>query len=429
MVRVLVTGASGFIGRAVAQALLRQGHQVIRVSRRPEPATGGEPLAADLAQVPSQAWWLPRLAGVDAVVNAAGILREQGGQAFRAIHTEAPIELFKACAVAEISMVVQISALGADESAQSRYHLSKKAADDALRRLPLRGAIVQPSLVYGESGASAQLFNRLAALPVLALPRRGAMLLQPVHLDDVVAGVLALLERRPAATDTIPFVGPRPLAMRDYLSQLRRTLRLGRRALVVPLPEILFRWGAAIASRLPGSFLDSETAGMLLRGSAAPSQAFERLLGRRPRPVAGFIAPDRAATLRTDAVLGVWVPVLRLAIAFLWIWTGIVSLGLYPVQDSLALLGRVGLHGAPASFALYGAAGLDLLLGGLTLAAPARLRPAVWAAQLLLIGGYTVLITVFLPEYWLHPYGPISKNLPLMAGICLAWALEPRWTT
>ncbi|MBA3774067.1 MAG: SDR family oxidoreductase [Ramlibacter sp.] len=427
--RVLVTGASGFIGRAVAQALLRQGHQVICVSRRPEPATGGEPLAADLAQVPSQAWWLPRLAGVDAVVNAVGILREQGGQTFRAIHTEAPIELFEACAVAEVSMVVQISALGADESAQSRYHLSKKAADDALRRLPLRGAIVQPSLVYGESGASAQLFNLLAALPVLALPRRGAMLLQPVHLDDVVAGVLALLERRPAGTDTIPFVGPRPLAMRDYLSQLRHTLRLGRRALVVPLPEFLFRWGAAIASRLPGSFLDSETAGMLLRGSAAPSQAFERLLGREPRPVGGFIAPDRAASLRTDAVLGVWVPALRLAIAFLWIWTGIVSLGLYPVQDSLALLGRVGLHGVLASFALYGAAGLDMLLGVLTLAAPARLRPAVWAAQLLLIGGYTVLITLFLPEYWLHPYGPISKNLPLMAGICLARALEPRWTT
>ena len=45
--------------------------------------------------------------------------------------------------------------------------------------------------------------------------------------------------------------------------------------------------------------------------------------------------------------------------------------------------------------------------------------------QLLLIAGYTLLISLFLPEYWLHPYGPISKNLPLMAAIALAWALEP----
>jgi hypothetical protein len=49
----------------------------------------------------------------------------------------------------------------------------------------------------------------------------------------------------------------------------------------------------------------------------------------------------------------------------------------------------------------------------------------LWPAQLLLIAGYTLLITVFLPEYWLHPYGPISKNLPLMAAIALLWAAEP----
>ena len=106
------------------------------------------------------------------------------------------------------------------------------------------------------------------------------------------------------------------------------------------------------------------------------------------------------------------------------IWTGIVSLGLYPVDDSLALLARVGLHGALAQVALYGAAGLDLLFGVLTLALAARHRAGLWLAQLLLIGGYTVLITVFLPEYWLHPYGPISKNLPVMAAIALLWAMD-----
>ena len=75
---------------------------------------------------------------------------------------------------------------------------------------------------------------------------------------------------------------------------------------------------------------------------------------------------------------------------------------------------------------LYGAAVLDLLLGVLTLAAPARWRRWVWLVQLALIGGYTVLITFFLPEYWLHPYGPISKNLPILAAILLLWGLERR---
>jgi hypothetical protein len=103
-----------------------------------------------------------------------------------------------------------------------------------------------------------------------------------------------------------------------------------------------------------------------------------------------------------------------------------VSFGLYPVQDSHALLARVGLHGGMATLALYGAAIFDLVLGVLTLACPARWRRLVWLAQLALIGGYTVLITFFLPEYWLHPYGPITKNLPILACIALLWALEPR---
>ena len=58
--------------------------------------------------------------------------------------------------------------------------------------------------------------------------------------------------------------------------------------------------------------------------------------------------------------------------------------------------------------------------------APARWRRGVWLAQLALIAGSTLLITLFLPEYWLHPYGPISKNLPVAAAIALLWALEPR---
>jgi hypothetical protein len=241
----------------------------------------------------------------------------------------------------------------------------------------------------------------------------------------VVAGVLALLESPPPGVATIAFVGPRPMPFREYLAQLRSALGLAGRQWVLPLPERLFRWGAALAGHLPGSSLDSETAGMLLRGNAAPSDAFARLLARAPMSVEQFIGTCQAAALRAQAVVGVWLPVLRLAIALLWIWTGIVSLGLYPVQDSLALLARVGLHGTVAVLALYAAAALDLLLGVATLAAPARHRGWVWAGQLLLIAGYTLLITVFLPEYWLHPYGPISKNIPLLASIALAWALEP----
>jgi uncharacterized protein YbjT (DUF2867 family) len=421
---VLLTGASGFIGRAVAQALRTRGHRVVPVLRHPPPNAEGV-VQADFASVPARTWWLPRLAGIDAVVNTVGVLREQAGQSFRALHTEAPVELFHACAQAGVPTVVQVSALGADAQARSAYHLSKKAADDVLRSLPLQGAIVQPSLVYGAGGTSAALFNKLAVAPLLPFPEGGWMAVQPVHVDDVVAGIVQLVESPPEHIETLHFAGPRAMALRDYLAELRQALGEPGRQRIVPIPASLFRAGASFAGNLPGSMLDAQTADMLLAGNATPTNALPRLLERKPLAPRDFVGADAREVQRREAVLDLWHPVLRAALAFLWLWTALVSFGLYPVQGSYALLARVGLHGALATLALYGAALLDLALGVLTLAAPPRWRRPVWLAQLALIAGYTVLVTFFLPEYWLHPYGPISKNVPIVALIALLWALEP----
>ena len=420
--RILITGATGFIGRALADALAARGHTVLRAGR-----SASADVQADFADVPDRRWWQPRLADIDVVVNAVGILRSEGRQTLEALHARAPAELFAACAAAGVPRVIQVSALGADDGAQSAYHLTKKAADDALRTLPLRSSvIVQPSLVYGAEGASAALFNKLAAAPVLPFPQAGGMLVQPVHVDDVVAGLVALVEEPGTrAAETLAFTGPRAMPMSAYLAALRGALGFATPQRIVAVPEALFLGGAALAAHLPGSMLDRDTAGMLLRGNAAPCDGFAALLGRLPSAPETFVRRNEAAPLRTAAVLGLWLPVLRSAIALVWLWTGIVSLGLYPVQQSYELLGRVHLHGAVATLALYGAAALDLVLGVLTWFSPVRWRGAVWGAQLALIAGYTVLITVFLPEYWLHPYGPILKNLPMMAAIALLWALEP----
>jgi hypothetical protein len=252
------------------------------------------------------------------------------------------------------------------------------------------------------------------------------MQVQPVHVDDVVQALVALVEAGPRApAGTLVLSGPKPMRLRDYLATLRKALRFAGALRVLPMPASLFRLGARVAGWLPGSMLDAETAGMLLRGNAATDPAFGQLLGRLPRDASAFIAEDQLQPLRRQAALDLWLPVLRLSLALVWLWTAAVSLGLYPVADSRALLARVGLHGMAASTALYGAAALDLVLGLLTMLLPAGRRGWLWAVQLLLIGGYTLLITIFLPEYWLHPYGPLSKNLPMMAAIALLWSLEP----
>ncbi len=421
--RILLVGASGFIGRHLAHALLPR-HEVLWAARSPPPwhDPALHHLPVDLARDTHIDAWLPRLAGVDAVVNAAGLLRESGTQRFDAIHVAAPCALFDACAARGVRRVLQVSALGADDGARSRYHRSKQAADDHLRQLPLSFVIVQPSLVFGADGASAALFCRLAALPLIPLPGQGRQVVQPVHIDDVVDALRLLLEA-PDVPPQLALVGPEPLPLREFLAALRAALGLPP-ARAVPVPMPLVRAAAAAGERLPGALLDRETLGMLERGNAAPGDAFAQVLGRLPRPPSQFIAPGfEQQALRERAQLSWLLPLLRWSIALVWIATGIVSAGVYPVADSRALLARVGLHGAWAALALYGAAALDLLLGVLTLLVRRRW---LWIAQIALIVGYTLIITVRLPEYWLHPYGPVLKNLPLLAALWLLLAFEKR---
>jgi len=109
---------------------------------------------------------------------------------------------------------------------------------------------------------------------------------------------------------------------------------------------------------------------------------------------------------------------MRYTLATVWLVTGVLSLGIYPRQDSLELLAHAGLHGNAALAALYGSALLDIVLGLLTLAYPVR---TLWRAQASLIVAYTAIISIFLPWYWLHPFGPILKNLPILL---LLWLLH-----
>ena len=423
---IMVAGATGLIGAPLARLLAERGHRVVAASRTPGMQSGLKPLAVDFAEAPSAAWWAPRLQGVDVVVNAVGIFRERGRQSFDALHARAPVALFEGAARAGVGRVVQISALGSDDNTDTAYYRSKHLADEALRRLPLASVIVQPSLVYAPDGTSAQLLRQLAALPVLALPASTAQV-QPVHLDDLLQALLHLVHMPLAqGASTLAAVGPEPMTMACYLARLRRAMGLARPAMLLRVPPRLALLGAGLLGRWPGSLVDASAVRMLLRGHQADPAPFAGVLGHAPRPVEAFIGPQEAGAALQSARLHTAALLARASVAAVWIWTGIVSLGLYPVASSLDLLADFGLHGQAALAALYAGALLDLAMGALTLLAPARWMRALWGAQLLVIAGYTAMITLRMPHWWLHPYGPLSKNLPMMAAIAMLWVLQRR---
>ena len=418
---VLLLGATGFIGDHLRRALMHAGYEVVCGVRAGSVVPGCRLVEIDYTHDHAVDDWRARLAGIDFVINAVGILRESGGVTFEALHVDAPAALFRACAEAGMRKVIQISALGADAHAQSGYHTSKKRGDDALAALTMPWVIVQPSLVFGAGGASAALFTRLASLPLVPLPGDGGQRVQPIHVDDLAEAIVNLIETDAYDGRRLAAVGPREVTLRECLVVLRAAMGLPKARFVqVPMP--LVRSAAHAGDRVPRMLLDSESLGMLLRGNVDSAADITAVLGRAPRAIETFVAPEHARAAANAARLDWLLPLLRFAVAVVWIATGIVSLGVYPLADSYALLAQVGLTGGAAALALYGAAALDLAFGVGILVL--RDRRWLWRAQMALIAGYSAIIAIWLPEQWLHPFGPMTKNLPMLAAILLLHEFE-----
>lgn len=267
--KILVTGASGFIGGAIQQALQQAGHTVVPIARR---------YGINFNEMLQPEQWLPYLAGVEVVINAVGIIAETRGQSFDKLHTRAPLALFKASEQQGVKRVIQISALGV-EQALVPYQASKKAADEGLKALNLDWFILRPSLVYGVGGASDAMFRRLAALPIISLPGGGQQQIQPVNISDVVASVLHCLNAEPTK-QVLEVVGPKPYTLETWLQALRA--QQGKKpALTISIPWLLIMLSAQLGHKLI-PVLHPDNLRMLEKGNTADVDGLKQFLGRSP---------------------------------------------------------------------------------------------------------------------------------------------------
>lgn len=416
--KVLIPGATGLIGSHALRALRAAGCEVIGLSRR-RPA-GERPQdwrEADFGRMTTEADWLPLLAGVDAVVNCVGIIREQQPGDFDRLHRAAPEAVFAACERAGVRRVVQVSALGSHPDAATGYWRSKGAAEADLLARGLESTIIRPSLVYGEEGASSVMFRMLATLPALMMPMAHGAKVQPIHVEDLAAVIVKLVTAVTAGPRELAVVGPRATTMAGYLGDLRQGMRAPP-GLVLDLPLPLARLVARVAALMPSSALTPESLLMLEQsadgGNTADAGPATALLGRPPRDPAHFARPAQ----RFAAVWDWAAPLVTIMMAFMWLWTAAVSWFGWPHEESRAWLAACGVPAAAREAVLLAASLTDAAIGALLLLRPRRW---LWAAQLALVGGYTLVMSFCLPFFWLHPFGPLSKNLPLLALMFLMW--------
>ena len=417
--KILVCGANGFVGSAIAARLEHDGHQVARGVR--QPAHPGE-IAIDYMSDLTAEQWLAKLGDIDAVVNAVGILTEQGGQTFEHVHTKAPIALFTACRMQGIKHIIQISALDV-ESRKTPYFASKCAADDFLLAEPSpRAHVIRPSLIYGITGTSARMFRMIASFPVHMLPAGGRQKFRPVHVDDLAELVARLLDPVVESSSRIKVVGNTEITYRGMLDVYRKSMGLAS-AFTVSIPAWIMRFAATVGGWIPGSILTPDTWFMLQRENTADARQLTDALGRTPRGIETFIGSNDAPTLRAEA-FAAWRGIsLRIALAIIWIGTALISAWPHSYAERLELLARLNIHGIAAYIELYGACALNFGLGVATLLMPGR---RLWLLQMGVILAYSALVAIALPEFLMHPFGPILKNVPLLVILILLYSEEPR---
>ena len=223
--KVLLTGASGFVGGAILHTLLAQGDEVVgaarnAVSRETRPGLSWR--EADFMQDTSAENWKPLLEDIDAVVNAAGIIRETSKVKFQQMHADAPKALFDAARQQGISRVVQISAFGVKPDSPYEYNTSKYQADTFLQEhCDETSLIFRPSLIFGREGEATKQFLGLVKLPVVPIVGDGSYEFRPVHVNDLAELVARALHDVPQPTGIIPVGGAEALTLRELFLALR----------------------------------------------------------------------------------------------------------------------------------------------------------------------------------------------------------------
>jgi len=217
--KVMVTGATGFVGRYVVRELLARGFTAACVVRDPDRlyAQHGEVTAGDLVAIRGSLddlGVLKEAAGqCQATIHLVGIIIERRlrGQTFDRVHVRGTANVLDATEQAGIRRYIHMSALGTRAGAVSKYHQTKWAAEEDVRSRDLDWTIFRPSLIHGPDGEFMQLIKAFVCgltPPVIPYFGNGQAKLQPVSVNDVAHCFVESLFRDETIGKEIPLGGP-----------------------------------------------------------------------------------------------------------------------------------------------------------------------------------------------------------------------------
>lgn len=253
--RVFLTGATGFVGRAVANAIVDAGHELCVLERSP-----GTSKKADVkhhAAVKGDVTDLDSIRrgvrGSDVVVHLVGI-RQGKPEQFERIVVGGTRNLLTASKEAGVRRFILMSALGVTERTKDLvpYYKTKWTSEQDTKASGLEYVIFRPSFIFGRGGGILPTFKMLAKIgPVTGIVGNGTQRIQPIWVDDVGAYFAAAIAKPEAANRTFEIGGPEIVDWNEFWRRLRSTLGIRYRPML-HIPTGLMRIPASITERLPG---------------------------------------------------------------------------------------------------------------------------------------------------------------------------------
>jgi len=230
---VLVTGATGFIGRRLVPELVDRGLKVRAMTRRPEAYDGpGEAVRGDVHDRSSLS---DPLAGVDVAVYLVHSLDDPD---FERKDAEAARTFGRAAAAAGVQQIVYMGGLGAEDDDLSAHLRSRREVESLLGESGVPVTVLRAAIVVGAGGISWELTRQLVKnLPAMVVPKWVSTRTQPVALDDVIrylAGVIGLPE---AYDRTFEIGGPEEMTYLEML-QVAAEISAGHRVPIVRVPVL-----------------------------------------------------------------------------------------------------------------------------------------------------------------------------------------------
>lgn len=234
MSTILVTGATGFVGRHLVPALVAEGHDVRAMTRDPD-AYDGEGTAVK-GDVTTPSTLGPALDGVDIAYYLVHSLDEED---FEETEARSARAFGEAAGEAGVRQIIFLGGLGPDDADELSVHLrSRRAVESLLGEGGVPVTVLRAAVIVGDGGISWEITRQLVEnLPAMVVPQWAMTKTQPIALDDVVRYLVGVAGSEAAIGEVFEIGGPEALTYLEMLQGASEVMH-GRRKIIAPVPML-----------------------------------------------------------------------------------------------------------------------------------------------------------------------------------------------